>query len=179
MRRGRKIEAMKVLVDNHCGGNKDDPLAAFEFREIEETLELERISNHSGWLDLFRTRGNRWRTWISVSVSIASQSSGQTLVGYYLAVILTGVGITSPRTQSIINGCLTMWNMGLAFFGAAIIDKAGRRPMMLTSLSGMLIFGMIPWTICAAIYQTHGTAGAGYAVIAFIFLFNGFYATTW
>jgi MFS family permease len=102
-----------------------------------------------------------------------------TLVGYYLAVVLSGVGITNPRTQSIINGCLTMWNMAFAFWGAYKIDHFGRRPMMLTSLCGMLFCGFIPWTICSAIYAEKGTQAAGSASIAFIFIFSGFYATTW
>ena len=33
-----------------------------------------------------------------------------------------------------------------AFWGASVIDKFGRRRMMLTSLSGQLIFGFLPWT---------------------------------
>lgn len=177
--RGRDEQAMKVLVDHHCGGDESDPLATFEFREIKETLAFEKEHGHSSWLDLVRTKGNRYRTWVVFSCSIASQSSGQTLIGYYLVVILTGVGIVNPQTQSIINGCLTVWNMGWAFWGASVIDKFGRRPMMLTSLTGMLIAGFIPWTICSAVYTEDGTKAAGYAVIAFIFIYNAFYATTW
>ncbi len=51
--------------------------------------------------------------------------------------------------------------------------------MMLTSLSGMLFFGLLPWTICAGVYNVDGKAGAGYAVIAFIFIFTAFFSTTW
>ena len=51
--------------------------------------------------------------------------------------------------------------------------------MMLTLLCGMLIVGLIPWTICNAVYVLDGTRGAGIAVIAFIFIFNAFHASTW
>src|ERR1700761_1646469 len=51
--------------------------------------------------------------------------------------------------------------------------------MMLTSLTGMLICGFIPWTICNALYTTRGDLAAGHAVIAFIFIASAFYATTW
>ena len=93
----------------------------------------------------------------------------------YLAVVLRGVGITSPRTQSIINGCLTMWNMGFAFWGAYVIDKFGRRPMMLSSLTGMLC-ALVGWTVASAVY---GTAAAGTAVIPLIFMFTASYSTVW
>ena len=66
-----------------------------------------------------------------------------------------------------------------AFWGAYVIDKFGRRPMMLTSLTGTLVCGFVPWTICNAIYTKDGTPAAGHAVIAFIFIASAFYATTW
>lgn len=177
--RGRNEEALKTLVDIHCGGNEADPLARFEYNEIVQALAYERENGSRSWLDLVRTPGNRHRTWVVVTCSVASQATGQTIIGYYLVVILDGIGITDPRTQSIINGCLTMWNMGWAFWGAYVIDRFGRRPMMLTSLCGMLVAGFLPWTICSALYVQDGVRNAGPPVIAFIFVFNAFYASTW
>lgn len=66
-----------------------------------------------------------------------------------------------------------------AFWGAYVIDKFGRRRMLLSSLFGMLFCGFLPWTICSALYVSDGVKNAGPPVIAFIFLFNAFYATTW
>jgi sugar porter (SP) family MFS transporter len=177
--RGRSEEAYRLLVKHHCGGDESDPLASFEFHEIQSALTFEKEHGSGSWLDLMRTKGNRYRSWIVATISFASQATGTTLVGYYLVVVLSGVGITNARTQSIINGCLTMWNMGWAFWGASVIDKFGRRKMMLSSLTGMLFCGMLPWTICNAVYTVDGKQGAGYAVIAFIFIFTAFYASTW
>lgn len=101
--RGRNEEAFKTLVDVHCGGNEADPLATFEYNEIVQTLAYEKENGSRSWFDLVRTPGNRHRTWIVVTCSIASQATGQTIIGYYLVVILEGIGITDPRTQSIIN----------------------------------------------------------------------------
>jgi len=70
-------------------------------------------------------------------------------------------------------------DMGFAFWGAYKIDKFGRRPLMLGSLTGMLFCGFIPWTICSGIFSEHGTKAAGNASIPFIFIFSGFYASTW
>lgn len=71
-----------------------------------------------------------------------------------------------------------MWNMGFAFWGAYVIDKFGRRPMMLSSLSGMLC-ALIGWTVASSIYTTHGTTAAGTAVIPLIFIFTASYSTVW
>ena len=72
-----------------------------------------------------------------------------------------------------------MWNMGWAFWGASVIDRFGRRPMIMTSLLGMLVAGFVPWTICSAIYSETGNHAAGAAGIAFIFIFSAFYSSTW
>ncbi|KAK3661081.1 hypothetical protein LTR10_001720 [Elasticomyces elasticus] len=177
--KGQIEKARKIIVDYHCGGDENDPLAAFEMHEIESTLAFERENSNGGWLALFKTKGNRWRVWVVCSCSFLTQATGTTLIGYYLVVVLTDIGIKNPRTQSIINGCLTMWNMGFAFWGAYVIDKFGRRKMMLYSLTGQLMFGFLPWTICNALYTQNGNAGAGHAVIAFIFIASAFYSTTW
>jgi len=177
--KGRDAEALAILKRDHCGNDPEDPLATFEFNEIKSTLAFEKEHGNGSWLSLFATKGNRHRLWIVVTISIFAQATGTTLVGYLLHAVLDGVGITNPRTQSIINGCLTMWNMGFAFWGAYKIDSFGRRPLMLGSLTGMLFCGFIPWTICAGVFTEHGTKAAGNATIAFIFIFSGFYATTW
>jgi len=112
--KGREEQAYRILLEGHCGGNESDPLAKFEMHEIQSTLEHEKAHSNGSWLELFRSRGNRWRTWVVCSCAFISQATGTTLIGYYLVVVLTGIGITNPRTQSIINGCLTLWNMGFA-----------------------------------------------------------------
>ncbi|EMC95461.1 hypothetical protein BAUCODRAFT_542108 [Baudoinia panamericana UAMH 10762] len=179
VKKGKVEKARDIILKYHCGGDESDPLLALEMHEIESTLAFERENSGGSWLELFKTRGNRWRTWVVCSCSFLTQATGTTLIGYYLVVVLSGIGITNPRTQSIINGCLTMWNMGWAFWGAYVIDKFGRRKMMLSSLTGQLLLGFLPWTICNAIYTMRGTSGAGYAVIAFIFIGSAFYSTTW
>lgn len=106
--KGQYERAYEILLANHCGGDTDDPLADFEFREIRSTLKFEKRNGGGSWLHLFRTRGNRWRVWVVCSAAFFAQATGTTLIGYYLVVVLSGVGITDPRTQNIINGCLTM-----------------------------------------------------------------------
>jgi hypothetical protein len=42
-----------------------------------------------------------------------------------------------------------------------------------------MLLCFIGWTVCSAIYQDSGNAGAGRAVIAFIWLFSVSYALAW
>lgn len=79
--RGRDQEALDILRTHHCGGDENDHLAAFELREIQNTLAFEKEHSSGSWLDLVRTKGNRHRTWICVTCAIAAQASGTTLTG--------------------------------------------------------------------------------------------------
>ena len=91
--KGRDEEAFKIILNSHCGGDESDPLANFEMHEIQSTLERERAHSQGSWLELFRTRGNRWRTWVVTSVAFFSQATGTTLIGYYLVVVLSLIHI--------------------------------------------------------------------------------------
>jgi len=59
---GKNEQAYKILLKNHCGGDDSDPLASFEYREIQSALAFVRENGHGTWLTLFRDRGNQWRT---------------------------------------------------------------------------------------------------------------------
>jgi MFS family permease len=72
--------------------------------------------------------------------------------------------------------CSTGCRNWLWAIGAALLcEKLGRRPLWLTSAIGMLVC-YISITACSAVFAEKGTIGAGYAVIAFIFLYNGSYS---
>jgi hypothetical protein len=80
----------------------------------------------------------------------------------------------------LINGILQVYNLGTAYMGALVVDKAGRRVLFLTSTAGMCVSYAI-WTACAATYAKSYTevdaagfpiganTGAGNGVLAAIF----------
>ena len=80
----------------HANGNEQDLTVQFEFREIGETLRLEKqVAGSSSYMDFFRTRGNRWRLAIIISIGIISQYSGNAVISNYANLIYNGAGITS------------------------------------------------------------------------------------
>jgi MFS family permease len=107
-------------------------------------------------------------------------------VSYYLNLVLNGVGITDPFSQTLFNGILTIVNWGWAILGAFLVDRAGRRTLFLVSTGGMC-FSYVIWTICSAIYAQSATNldsngnpvgannNAGRGVLAFIFVYYAFY----
>ncbi|KAH7338561.1 general substrate transporter [Rhizoctonia solani] len=173
--KGRDDEAREVLVKWHAGGREDDPLVALEHNQIKEALALESQSTNVSWLDLFRTPGNRRRIRIIFGIAVFSQWSGNGLISYYLERVLTGIGITRTDDQTLINGVLSIYNFAIAIIASMNVENAGRRRLFLTSNMGML-FSFSALTACSAIFATTGNAHAGRGVLAFVFIFNGFYA---
>ncbi|KAK9235563.1 general substrate transporter [Lipomyces kononenkoae] len=173
--KGRTDEALKVLAKYHANGDVDDRLVQFEFNEIRETIEMDKLlANRSGWKYFISTAGARRRLAICILVGFMIQWAGNGIVSYYLAPILRTVGITDPTEQAGINLALTVWNAICATGGALAAEKYGRRPLWMISTVLMLIFFSIV-TALSAVFAEKNIKAAGSAVVAFLFLFFGSY----
>lgn len=96
----RNEQALQVLAKYHANGNDQNSTVQFEYREIRETLELERTAReNSSYLDFMKTKGNRWRLAIIVSVGLISQYSGNAVISNYMNLIYTGAGITDQNQK--------------------------------------------------------------------------------
>ncbi|GLI80217.1 hypothetical protein PoHVEF18_008569 [Penicillium ochrochloron] len=124
----------------------------------------------------FRTKGNRHRLFIVAILGFIIQWCGNQLISSYLALVLDSVGITNPSTQNLVNGALQIYNFAAACSSATLIDRLGRRFMLLTSTIGMLIAFVI-WTALAAQNQQQGSGnkGLGIGVVVMVFVFYTFY----
>ncbi|KFY62371.1 hypothetical protein V496_04631 [Pseudogymnoascus sp. VKM F-4515 (FW-2607)] len=180
--KGKHEQALRVLADVHARGNEDDELVQLEFTEISETIKLEQEFEGNGWKQLISTKGNRRRLIILISLGFFSQWSGNGLVSYYMADVLSLAGITDSTRQLEINGILMIVNFIVALFMCFWIDKLGRRPLFLTATGGML-FAFIIWTATASIVartdKKNPNTMAANAEIAFIFIFYCFYNMAW
>jgi MFS family permease len=174
IRKGKDDAARRILIKYHANGHVDDQLVQDEFSTMRASAGVESQARLSGWLTLCATPGNRKRLILSVVIAIATQWVGNGIISFYLAPVLQTVGITNPFQKQGINGGLQIYNWLLAFGAALISEKAGRRRLLLTSTSTMLIF-MVLITICSALYSSTRSVTAGYAVIVFLFLFMGGY----
>ncbi|KAH7220209.1 general substrate transporter [Fusarium oxysporum] len=173
--KNRRDEALAMLVKYHANGDTEDELVLFEFKEICTVIDQEREAEKNiGFMSFFKTKGNRHRLLICVLVGFMIQWAGNGIVSYYLAPILTSVGVTDAVSQAGINLGLQIWNAILAALGAMAAERYGRRPLWLLSTSGMLA-SFIVVTALSAVFAEHGTKVAGYCVVAFLFVFFGFY----
>jgi hypothetical protein len=173
----RHEEALQVLSKWHAGGDVSNATVQFEFREIKQTIQIEKDADRAtGYLDFFRTKGNRWRLAIIVSLGIISQYSGNALFSNYMNTIYEGAGITDQNSKLGISTGKTILDLIVTISAALSVDRFGRRPLFLTSVFGM-VGSFVCWTITGAIYGNSGqtNAGAGYAQLVFIWIFGVFY----
>lgn len=173
----RGDEALAILAKYHAGGNTQNATVQFEYREIKETLALQaRADRSSRYIDFFRTKGNRWRLAILISLGIISQYSGNALFSNYMTFVYDGAGITQQNQKLALSTGQTILNLAVTIAAALTVDKFGRRPLFLVSVTGM-VASFALWTVTGAVYDNSGgtNAGAGYTQLVFIWIFGIFY----
>ncbi|KAH6721702.1 lactose permease [Leptodontidium sp. MPI-SDFR-AT-0119] len=177
---GKHDEARDIFTKYHSAGDKDSPLVDFELAEIETAIRAENTAiSQSSYIDCIRTSPNRRRTFIAVSLGVFAQWSGNGVVSYYLTLVLDTIGIKAASSQTLINGMLQLFNWIISILaGALMVDRLGRRTLFLISTAGMLV-SYICWTALNSVFARDSNQTAGYAVLAFIFIYYFFYDIAW
>lgn len=172
-------QALKILAKYHANGNENHPTVQFEFREIKETIRLEyEQKKSSSYLDFFRTKGNRYRFAVLISLGIFSQWSGNAIISNYASELYNSAGVTNSTQKLGLSAGQTSLALVVSITMAMLVDKVGRRPMFLAATGGM--FGtFVFWTLTSGLYDEHQAEGANKAMIFFIWLFGVFYSLAW
>ena len=175
----RHEEALQILSTYHGNGNDQHPTVQFEYREIKETIALEQEhAKTSKYVDFLKTKGNRYRLAILISLGIFSQWSGNAIISNYTSVLYDTAGVTDSTSKLGLAGGSTVMSFIVSFGCALLVEKVGRRPMFLAATAGM--FGtFVFWTLTSALFEVHGRDGARYAMIFFIWVFSVFYSLAW
>ncbi|KAI9741045.1 MAG: hypothetical protein M1834_002756 [Cirrosporium novae-zelandiae] len=176
--RSHEEKALSILAKYHGNGDRTDIVVQTEYREILSTIELEISAKQTRWSELWRTPGNRWRSFILIWCGICKQWSGNGLVSYYLSSMLTSSGITSELHQTLITATSQMFSFLCSIAFAFLPGRVGRRPLLLTSMALMwLVFSII--TATTGTYVETSSTSASYASVAFIYLYSGVHNLGW
>jgi hypothetical protein len=165
------------LTKWHAGGDPHNATVQFEFREIRETIRIQKDTERStSYGDFLRTRGNRWRLAIIVSLGVISQYSGNAIFSNYMNAIYIGAGITNQNQKLAMSTGKTILDLIVTVGAALNVDRFGRRPLFLISMVGMVV-SFACWTATGAIYENSNETDvqAGYAQLVFIWIFGVFY----
>lgn len=175
--KNRDEDALLVLSKHHAGGNIHNEIVQFEFQEIKQTIQMDRDADKStSYLDFLRTKGNRWRLGIIVSLGIISQYSGNALFSNYINIIYEAAGITLQSQKLAMSTGKIILDLIVTIAAALNVDRFGRRPLFLISTSGMVV-AFACWTATGAIYENSNMTSiqSGYAQLVFIWIFGVFY----
>jgi MFS family permease len=170
----RAEEALAIMAKYHGEGDANAPVVQLQYREIVEDNALSRDENP--WWDyreLFNTRAARYRLFMVVAMAFIGQWSGNNVVSYFMPVMIKEAGIDNPDTQLLLNAINPIFSMLAAIFGASLLDRLGRRKMMLAGLTGSLACYCM---LTAFTAETAKTPNLSYGVIVSIYLFGIFFA---
>ncbi|KAH6688496.1 general substrate transporter [Plectosphaerella plurivora] len=170
--KGRDEEARALLIKHHAAGDAASSLVEHEIAQIRDGVRTEADTERRPSLGrMLSGPANRRRILIAAITGVAAQWAGNTVVSYYLVLVLNGIGITNATHQSLINGGLQIFNLiATVGFGAMLVDVLGRRRLFQWGAVGMTVSYVI-WTILNARFDATGSTGFGYAVIPLLFIF--------
>jgi len=174
---GKSDEARSILARFHSSnGNPKSPLIDLEMEEIEEKIEVD--GSDKIWWDfrpLFRTRADRYRAYMVILIGIFGQLSGNGLITYFLPILLKNAGITSQTRQLTLNFVNSVTSYIGALFGSAIVDRFGRRKILLLSTTSLVVI----LAIVTGLLSSFGNAARANAGITFIYLFMVVFSFGW
>lgn len=189
----RHEEARAFFIKYHADRDENSALVTFQINEITNNIQQEAAAHkNTSYLDMLKTKGNRHRLLISISIGVFAQWNGVGIVSnpnnlrltshsnhygqvsYYLSIILRSVGVTSVTQQTLINGFLQLWNLIMAVLGALLVDRLGRRFLLLWCSVAMLICYVIITALSGSFAETQ-SAATGLAVVPMLFIYYAFY----
>ncbi|OQO04328.1 hypothetical protein B0A48_10939 [Cryoendolithus antarcticus] len=174
----KREQAVEVLNKWHGYGHAESAWVKLELEEYESFLNMDGADKR--WWDyraLFGTRASRYRITVNCLFSIFAQWAGNGVLSYFLPAVLATAGYTEDVTQANINLGYSIFQFAFALFGAAFVDRIGRRPLMLFSMVGTSIIWVGVTTSTAIFAQSDKTNdAAARASIAMIFLFGATYS---
>jgi MFS transporter, SP family, sugar:H+ symporter len=103
---------------------------------ITETLKEEKSSS---WRDLRKPTGGLYSiVWVGLGLAIFQQFVGVTVIFYYSDVLWEGVGF-GDKSRFTIALVTTGVNVLITLVAIALIDRVGRRPLLLAGSAGMAL----------------------------------------
>ena len=128
-----------------------------EFREMEEIKELEEEQARVSYKELLAPYV-RPALIIGIGLAIFQQITGINTVIYYAPTILQNVGFSEGGAIAATAVGVGLVNVGFTILAVRIIDRAGRRPLLIIGLIGMII-SLALLGLVFALGATSGAAG--------------------
>jgi len=182
--KGRQAEA-RVALGRLMTRSADSPEVEAEALEISTALEVEAKVSQGGYLACFKNNEDRngLRTWTGILMQGWQQLTGINFIFYYGTTFFQQAGIKNAFIITIIADVV---NTVMTIFGIQLIDRVGRRKLLLIGAIGMTLSEFIVAIVGVTVGNPHQVAGgievnltAQRVLIAFTCIYIAFFATSW
>lgn len=174
--KGKMDKALDFFAKYHGDGDPSARLVQFQMAEISATIEAEKIQKQSRWAEYFASKAMLHRLFITIALPAMQQLTGNSILSYYLHIILDNLGITEALDQLKINIGLTIWGLLWSVVFASYMYRCRRRWLLMTGYISMCITYTI-FTIVSAINKQRNFEQHSLAVgaVVMIYAFTGAY----
>ncbi|GAA5881110.1 hypothetical protein JCM5296_000847 [Sporobolomyces johnsonii] len=171
---GRDEQAQRSLA-RILGVEADSPQVAEEYAEIAAQIHHTRSLGGTSYIDCFRNQNrNLLRTMTGIGLQALQQLTGINFIFYYGTQFFKNSHINNPFIITIATNVV---NVGMTIPGLYLIDKAGRRVMLLIGAAGMVVCHFIVAGVGVGISADNESGQK--VLVAFVCIFIGFFAATW
>jgi sugar porter (SP) family MFS transporter len=154
--KGNRESARRVLIRIRGAADVET-----EIEEVEYTIE--KAKQGGGISDLFAP-SLRPALIVGIGLAIFQQVTGINTVIYYAPIILQTAGISSASGAILATAGIGVVNVLMTIVSMRLIDRIGRRPLLLTGIGGMAVsLGILSLSFHIS---THSVALARIAVIS-------------
>ncbi|KAJ4154173.1 hypothetical protein LMH87_010634 [Akanthomyces muscarius] len=173
---GREDDALDVLEALN-EKPRTDVVIQKEFADIKETVVEMSKGSYRSLFDMSEYREFH-RVVLAYVNQMFQQISGINLITYYAPTLYGRVGLQGPNINKLLAACNGTEYLLASFIPIFIIEKTGRRPLMLFGAFGMSV-SMAVLAGCNWRLEALGDTRAGIGQAVFLFVFNSFFAIGW
>lgn len=165
-----RFEEADDVLQRYRGFSGDSAEFLLERQAILDALQLERTTTQMSWMDLVYDKSelkNVRRILMGIGLQGIQQMSGINLIVYYATTLFTTTVGLPLSTASLLGGVNGFIYMVTGMIVIGLVDRVGRRPMLLFGSVGMSAT-MICFTVLVAL----GGKSNGWGAVAMVFAFN-------
>ncbi|KAK0883548.1 hypothetical protein LTR87_002555 [Friedmanniomyces endolithicus] len=170
-----RVEFIKIRRDLHSTEAQE------EFALMHAQIEYEMEREIKSYKDIFRLF--RRRAMVSIAVQTMTSLTGVNVIQYYQTILYKSLGISSEMILVLAGIYGTFAFLSNALTTRFLTDQWGRRKMILTGLSGIVLIEIYAAVMQLKFQNSNNKVGKGFAVLG-IYLFVVTYygmlnSTTW